>query len=275
MQGSIVPNLAALAARVPDGAKLAVPADYAGVAMAATFALIRRGVRRLHLVCVPTSGLQAELLIGAGTVETLETSAVTLGEFGSAPRFVDAVRRGAIRLLDATCPAIHAGLQAAEKGLPFMPLRGLIGSDLLAHRDDWKLIGNPFAEDDPIVALPAIKPDLALFHAPLADSAGNVWVGRRRELMTLAHASSETLVTVEEIRAASLLEDEALAAGTIPALYVSAIAEASRGAWPLGLWNFYEADVAALERYARAARTGEGFEGLLAGWLARAAAAAE
>ena len=275
MQGSIVPNLAALAARVPDGAKLAVPADYAGVAMAATFALIRRGVRRLHLVCVPTSGLQAELLIGAGAVETLETSAVTLGEFGSAPRFVDAVRRGAIRLLDATCPAIHAGLQAAEKGLPFMPLRGLIGSDLLAHRDDWKLIGNPFAEDDPIVALPAIKPDLALFHAPLADSAGNVWVGRRRELMTLAHASSETLVTVEEIRAASLLEDEALAAGTIPALYVSAIAEASRGAWPLGLWNFYEADVAALERYARAARTGEGFEGLLAGWLARAAAAAE
>ncbi len=275
MPGSIVPNPAILAARVPDGAKLAVPADYSGVAMAATLALIRRGVRRLHLVCVPTSGLQAELLIGAGAVETLETSGVTLGELGSAPRFVDAVRRGAIRLLDATCPAIHAGLQAAEKGLPFMPLRGLIGSDLLAHRDDWKLIDNPFDEGDPIVALPAIKPDVALFHAPLADRAGNVWVGRRRELVTLAHAASETLVTVEEIREASLLDEETLAAGTIPALYVSAIAEAKRGAWPLGLWDIYAADEAALEGYVAAARTGEGFERLLANWLARPAAAAE
>ena len=275
MQGPIVPSLAALAARVPDGAKLAVPADHAGVAMAATFALIRREVRRLHLVCVPTSGLQAELLIGAGAVETLETSGVTLGEFGTAPRFVDAVRRGAIRLLDATCPAIHAGLQAAEKGIPFMPLRGLIGSDLLAHREDWRMIDNPFGERDPIVVLPAIKPDVALFHAPLADRTGNVWVGRRRELVTLAHAAGETLVTVEEIREASLLEDEALAAGAIPALYISAIAEAKQGAWPLGLWDIYGPDAAALERYVAGARTEEGFHRQLAGWLARPAAAAE
>ena len=80
-------SLAELAARVPDGTKLAVPRDITGPAMAATRALIRRGVRNLHLVCVPTSGLQADLLIGAGCVATLETSAVTLGEFGPAPRF--------------------------------------------------------------------------------------------------------------------------------------------------------------------------------------------
>ncbi len=68
-------SLAELAARVPDGAKLAVPRDITGPAMAATRALIRRGVRGLHLVCVPTSGLQADLLIGAGCVAALETSA--------------------------------------------------------------------------------------------------------------------------------------------------------------------------------------------------------
>ena len=45
---------------------------------------------------------------------------------------------------DATCPALHAALQAAEKGVPFMPLRGLIGSDVLKYRDDWKVIDNPF-----------------------------------------------------------------------------------------------------------------------------------
>ena len=92
---------------------------------------------------------------------------------------------------DATCPALHAAFQAAEKGVPFMPLRGLIGSDVLAHRPDWQVIDNPFGNDDPIVLLPAIKPDVALFHAPLADRDGNVWIGRQRELVTMAHAAAE------------------------------------------------------------------------------------
>ena len=253
-----------LAAAIPDGAKLAIPADYSGVAVAATLALIRRGARRLHLVCVPVSGLQADLLIGAGAVETIETSAVTLGEFGAAPRFVDAVRRGKIVVKDATCPAIHAGLQAAEKGLPFMPLRGIIGSDLLANRLDWKVIDNPFAEGDRIVALPAIKPDIALFHAPLADRNGNVFVGRRRELRTMAHAAAQSFVTVEEISERDLLADESLAAGVIPALYVSAIVEAKAGAWPLGLWDRYGADEAFLRDYAVEAKTEEGFRRMLA-----------
>ncbi|MGO8866788.1 MAG: CoA transferase subunit A [Alphaproteobacteria bacterium] len=274
MESPILSSLAALAARVPDGAKLAVPTDYSGVAMAATFALLRRGIKGLHLVCVPASGIQAELLIGAGAVTTLETSAITLGELGPAPCFVDAVKRGSIRLLDATCPAIHAALQAAEKGLPFMPLRGLIGSDLLKFRADWKIIENPFDARERLVAIPALAPDVALFHAPLADREGNVWVGRRRELVVMAHAAKETLVTVEEVREESLFEDEALTAGILPALYVSAVAEAKRGAWPLGLWDAYGDDEAALERYVAAAREEDGFRRILASWLARPQAAA-
>src|SRR5262249_5632019 len=108
-------------------------------------------------------GLQADLLIGAGCVETIETSAVSLGEFGPAPRFTAAVTSGAIRVKDATCPALHAAFQAAEKGVPFVPLRGLIGSDLLAQRGDWKVIDNPFGNDDPIVLLPAINPTSRCF----------------------------------------------------------------------------------------------------------------
>jgi glutaconate CoA-transferase subunit A len=268
-------DLADLAASIPDGAKIAVPADYAGPAMAATRALIRRGVKHLHLVCVPVSGLQAELLIGAGAVDIIETSAVTLGEFGPAPRFVDAIRRGKITLKDATCPAIHAALQAAVKGLPFMPLRGILGSDLLVHRKDWKVIENPFEEGDRIVALPAINPDVALFHAPLADREGNVFIGRRRELMTMAHAAKRSFVTVEEISETSLFADERLAAGVIPALYVSAVVEAKSSAWPLGLWNAYGEDEAFLRRYVMLAKTQEGFAEMLARWLDEPAMAAE
>src|SRR5580692_2134515 len=146
-----------------DGCMLAVPRESSGVPMAATRALIRRGVKRLHLVTLPTSTLQADLLIGAGCVETLETSAVSLGEFGPAPRFTAAIIAGAIRMREATCPALHAQFQAAEKGVPFMPLRGLIGSDVLAQRPDWKIVDNPFGQDssrngDPIALLPALRP---------------------------------------------------------------------------------------------------------------------
>ncbi|HEX5767763.1 MAG TPA: CoA transferase, partial [Burkholderiales bacterium] len=162
-----------LAGRVPDGARVALAPDYSGCALAAVRALIRRRVQGLHLIGVPQFGFQADLLIGAGCVASVEAAAVTLGEQGSAPRFVAAVKAGAIEIRDSTCPALHAGLLAAEKGVPFMPLRGVLGSDLVRHRPDWRVIDNPFAEEDPILLIPAIRPDVALFHAARADRAGN------------------------------------------------------------------------------------------------------
>ena len=246
-------------ARISDGCMLAAPNESAGVSMEATRALIRRGIRRLHLVALPTSTLQADLLIGAGAIATLETSAVSLGEIGLAPRFTAAVKSGAIVMKDATCAALYAALQAAEKGIPFMPLRGLIGSDLARYRPEWRVIDNPYGHDDPIVLLPAIKPDVALFHAPMADRAGNVWIGRERDLAILAHAAKATVVTVERLHEANLLDDPVLAAGTLPGVYVDAVAVAPRGAWPLGLPDHYAADMAHLADYARLAATAEGF----------------
>lgn len=252
----------ALAARIPNGARIALPADYSGCAMSAVRELMRRGVRDLHIVSVPQGGFQVDMLIGAGCVARVEAAAVTLGEYGLAPRFTAAIKAGEIEMWDATCPAIHAGLQAAEKGVPFMPLRGIVGSDLLRVRPDWKVIDNPLAESgtrDPIVILPAIRPDVTLFHALKADSHGNVWIGVQRELMTMAHASKTALVTVEHIEDGDFLRDPALAAGTIPALYVAAIAEAKNGAWPVGLDNAYSADAKALGEYTAAAATADGF----------------
>src|SRR5438105_12120477 len=94
-------------APITDGCVLAVPRETSGVAMAATRALVRRSLRQLSLVTLPTSSLQADLLIGAGCVAAIETSAVSLGEFGPAPRFVAAVTAGAIHVKDTTCPALH------------------------------------------------------------------------------------------------------------------------------------------------------------------------
>ena len=255
----VIRSLDEALAPIGDGCVLAIPRESTGVAMAATRALIRRGVKRLNLVALPTSSLQADLLIGAGCVESLETSAVSLGEFGLAPRFTAAILAGTIKMKDATCPALHAAFQAAEKGVPFMPLRGLIGSDVLAHRPDWKIIDNPFDSDDPIVLLPAIAPAVALFHAPMADRHGNVWIGRQRELITMAHAAEKTVVTVEKIHDGNLLEDRELAAGTLPGFYVEAVAVAERGGWPLPLPEHYAWDGQHLAEYAKLAATEEGF----------------
>ncbi len=256
--------LDAMAALVPNGALVALPPDNSLVPSAFARALVRRRVRSLRLVGVPVSGYATDLLIGAGCVAQLQTSAVTLGEAGTAPRFSAAVADGSVELLDATCPAIHTMLQAAEKGVPFMPLRGLLGSDVLAHRPDWRVMQNPFSQaPDLIVLLPALAPDFAVFHALLGDADGNVWVGRRRELATLAHAARQVLVTVERIVPGSLLDDERLAPGAISATYIDAIAVAERGAWPLALLDEYPADAAHLQEYARAARTAEGFRAYL------------
>lgn len=253
-------SLKDLVGHIPDGALLAVPKDESGVAMAATRALVRRGVRDLHLLCVPTSGLQADILIGSGCVSTLECGAVTLDEFGLAPRFREAVETGAIRMVDSTCPAIYAALQAGEKGSPFASMRGIIGSDVERHRDDWRIMDNPFSDtSDPVLLVPAIRPDIALFHARLGDRNGNVWVGNKRELIIMAHAAKSTLVTVEEIYDGDLVTDERYAAGTIAALYVDSVAQAKKGAWPLAMPGCYGHDPNHLKNYAAAARTAEGF----------------
>ena len=263
----MLPSADALAALVPDGALLAMPPDNSLPSVAIAKALIRRGARNLRLLGVPVSGFATDILIGAGCVAELETSAVSLGEAGFAPRFSAALREGRIILRDATCPAIHSMLQASEKGIPFMPLRGIIGSDILANRPDWKVVPNPFAEDgeDPIVLLPARRPDFAIFHAAMADSEGNVWLGRRRECATIAHASKAALVTVERFVDGNFLENEKLAPGAISSTYITATAIAERGAHPVALLDEYGFDAAYVTDYARAAKTEDGFRA----WLDR------
>ena len=203
----------------------------------------------------------ADLLIGAGCVAEVEASAVSLGEAGLAPRFSEAVEKNLVKVIDATCPAVHTALQASEKGVPFMPLRGVLGSDLVKNRPDWQVRQNPFAAgEDPILFVPAIAPEIALFHARWADEAGNVWVGRRRELATIAHAAQRCLVTYEELKPGDMLEDELLAPGVISATYVTDLARAERGAWPLGIPGVYDIDDAHLVHYAKEAKTRAGFE---------------
>lgn len=255
-----------IAAAIPDGALLGVPADYSGVPMAVTRALVSRGARGLRLYCLPLTTMQGDILVGAGCVADIEAAAVTMGEYGLAPCFSRAFEGGEITMQDSTCPALHTQLQAVEKGVPFMPMRGLLGSDIAAFRPDWTEIQNPFSDrEDRIALLPARKLDVTVFHAPHADEEGNIFIGRQRELATLAKGSARVLVTVEKVIEGSLFESEATAAGALPAFYVEGIAVAENGAWPVGLTDVYPPDAEALRAYVSAARTPEGFAAWMAG----------
>ena len=256
---------------VKDGDLIGIPADYSGVPMEFTKELIKKGVKDLKLYCLPLTTIQGDMLIGSGCVSEVEAAAVTLGEFGLAPRFSEAAESGKIIIKDSTCPALHAQLQATEKSVPFMPLRGVIGSDIQKYRKDWQVIENPMKfsgnKNEPILLLPAVQLDILIFHAPCVDKNGNIQIGRRRELATLAHASKNVFVTTEQILDIDLFDDELSAATCLPALYIDGISVVKNGAWPCALPGVYGADNDEIKNYSIAAKTQKGFEDYMKNYL--------
>ncbi len=264
-------NICEIVNEMHNGSLLGIPADYSGVPMSFTKSLIKQNIKNLRLYCLPLTTIQGDMLIGSNCVSEIEAAAVSLGEFGQAPRFQSAVINQEIKVKDSTCPALHAQLQATEKGVPFMPLRGIIGSDLLKYRNDWKVIENPMKNsennNEEIVLLPAVKLDILVFHATKADRNGNILIGRRRELSTLAHASKKVFVTVEEFSDEDFFENEVLASATLPALYVNGIAKSVNGAWPCGLTGKYKPDFEELKRYSIAAKNEYTFNAYMENFL--------
>ena len=240
--------------------KIALAPDYSGCSIISIMEIIKKGKRELKLIGIPTLGFQADILIGAGCVDSIECAAINIGEYGPGSRFKDAFFKKKITVLDSTCPAIHNGLQATAKGVPYMPVRGIIGSDLVKNNKNWIIKNNPFKEEDPIILVKAIKPDISLFHAPLADKFGNVWIGRRRELMTMAHASLKTFVTFEEEYKGDLLRNDFLSSGTIPSIYITKLSHCPNGAWPVGLFGSYPMDEKEIKKYLRLSKTDIGFK---------------
>lgn len=253
-----------IAAAIPDGARLMLnKGEVAETPMAVIVELIRRQARDLHIYTLPTcavpvAGMMVDMMIGAGCVKSIETSGVSFGELGAAPRFTEAVKTGRLSVVDATCPAIYAATQAGGKAQPFTTLRGLIGSDVEKQRPDYKTITNPFDPNDPVVVIKSINPDVTVFHAPLVDRDGNIWVGRQRDLIYAAHASEEVYVTVEDIYDGSFFDDEKWAAGVLPSFYINGIAHVPNGAWPMKNGGGAHLDV--VRAYQSAAKTQDGFD---------------
>jgi len=200
------------AALIPDGASVALGRP---PALGLVRELIRQGRRDLDLVGVPTGDIAIELLIAAGCARSLHSSGVDFGERGQAPAFARAVESGALRVTDSTCPALLMALQAGASGIPWTPVPGLIGSDLLAQRPDIRII-------DGLAVVPALAPEFAIVHARRADPAGNAVIATTYDDRLLIQAAGTVIMSVDEVRPGAT---DALARGeqVVPAAYIDVL----------------------------------------------------
>ena len=228
-------SLDAMAASVPDGALIALPPDNSLPSVALAMALIRRGAKRAAAAGGACQRLRHRYpdrrrLRGRGA----DFGGVAWARPGSRRASRRRCGRAPSQVRDATCPAIHTMLQAAEKGVPFIPLRGLIGSDILVNRPDWVVQQNPIRAGGRCDRA-APCPVAGCCRFPCRDGRQRTAMsgsGRRRECATLAHASQRALVTVERVVEGNFLEDEQMAAGTISTRPISAtspLPSAARG----------------------------------------------
>jgi len=133
-----------------------------------------------------------------------------------------------------------------------MPVRGVIGSDYTKVRCDFKIIRNPFGDDD-ILLVPAISPDVSLIHAFRADRYGNCVLNSALDDALLARASDKVIVSAEEIVEASELKTSQRG-NFVSRIHVSAVVHLPGGAAPTSCGTLYPENEAAILEYLEAAK---------------------
>jgi glutaconate CoA-transferase, subunit A len=227
---------------VPDGARIAFGGGGALMRRPLEFsrALIRRGVRDLHVHSF-LGGLEIDLLIAAGAVDSTNCAYLGLLEYGQAPSFQRAAREGEIRVNEYSEFSFMGCLHAADLGLPFIPWKTPWGSDITTELG-LKTVRDPYGGLE-LLALPAMSLDFAVIHAERVDLDGYVELPDAPDLVwdydyLIARVARVTIVCAEEIAPP---RDPARVA--VVGKEVACVVHAPGGAWPAGLHPRYEPDV--------------------------------
>jgi glutaconate CoA-transferase subunit A len=215
--------------------------------------IVRRGLRRLRVIGGTIAGLELDLLIGAGCVDEVVTSSVT-GEALAAtgPFFRHAAESGAVRVWESDEGILYAGLRAAGQGLPFLPWKAGIGTSLPEVNPDLRVFLDPIGGEE-LLAVPALKPDVAVIHVQRADAFGlGQHVGSGFGDRLLHRAADRTILTTER-----LVPNESIRADplhtSIP--YADAVVRAPWGSHPFSSPGGYLVDELHLQEYIDAANS--------------------
>lgn len=262
-------SLAEAAALIRDGDHVAL-SGFAITRNATALAheLIRRRVRGLT-ISAGVFGIEADLLVGAGCVERVIYSGGSLDRFGQLGRLNEAVERGTVGVEYLSALAVTYRYLAGALGLPHLPIRSMLGSDLLPPLVDAGVAReerDPFT-GEPIVLVRALRPDVAAICAQAADLDGNVRVlGPRWDNAEAAGAAERVIALVDEVVPGD--EIRRLPELTIvPSFRVSALVHLPYGAHPTSVYRRHDHDAEHLRLYAEATRSQRTFDEYVARYV--------
>ncbi len=259
----------AIARFVPDGASVALGLALEGmIPFAAAHEIIRQGKRNLTLIG-PISDILFDELIGAGCVSKITAAWVGNVSEGLGYNYRRAIEHDQphpIVMDRQSNYSVALGLLAGALGVPYIPMRSLLGSDIARY--STTLLPSPSPLDGtPTLLVPAIQPDVTIIHAQRADAAGraHLW-GGMGVCEEAALAARGVIYTVEEIVPSEVIlsdPNRVLA----PALKTLAVVHVPGGAHPSPAQGYYNRDHAAFAEYHERSRTSDGFADWLREWV--------
>jgi glutaconate CoA-transferase, subunit A len=237
--------------------------------MAAVAEIIRQGKRDLHLIGW-NSGIDMDMLVGAGCARIVETSYVGISGFGLARNFRRAAEAGEIEIREHSEISALDMFRAGAMGLDFMASQVLLGSDVAPTNPRIASVVSPFTGRT-ITAVGAVQPDVAIVHAHTADLHGNVqldtahWPDNDADV-NVGWAGRITIVTVEQ-----LVSDESIRSRpeftVLPRDAVTCVVEAPYGAYPCACDSRYTYDLDFVAAYYAASGEPESFGRFLDEWV--------
>jgi glutaconate CoA-transferase, subunit A len=277
----------AIAELVPDGASVALGLQMEQmIPFAAGQEMVRQKKRGLTLIG-PISDILFDQLIAAGCVERVIAAWVGNVMMGSAYNFRRAVEQGSVKVINMTNFTVALALQAAAMGVPFLPTRSALGSDVARENEFFAEMESPFAESQAdesssgtggrarpplrervkLHAVRALSPDVAIVHLQRADRDGNAhcW-GNFGVMIEAARAAKRVIVVAEEI-----VEPEVIASDpnrtVIPGFLVSAVVECRYGAHPSPVQGYYKRDDAFFRQYHQQTKAKADSDAWLQRWI--------
>lgn len=213
------------------------------------------------LTIVSYGGPDVGLLCATGKVKKLVFAFVSLDHYPLEPHFRAARQSGAIEVLELDEGMFHWGLRAAAMDLPFLPTRCGIGTDIIRQQGfDFKTVKSPYGDGEELVAMPALKLDVALIHAQRSDAKGNLLVTSPDPFFDelFARAAPKCFASVEQVVSTAELDMEANARfAIVERARITGVVEAPFGAHPTSAAPDYQLDLKHLKTYVDSAASPE------------------
>jgi glutaconate CoA-transferase, subunit A len=264
----------AIARHVPDGASVALGLQMEQmIPFAAGREIARQKKRGLRLIG-PISDILFDQLIGAGCVKDVVAAWVGNVMMGSAYNFRRATEEEnpgtpgeKLTVFNMTNFSIALGLQAGALGVPFLPTRTAMGSDVPKGNHFFYQIISPFEPKETLLAVRAIVPDVAIVHVQRADAEGNAHCWANFGVMLEGvRAAKKVIVCAEEIVPAEIIASDPNRT-VIPGFLVSAVVECPYGAHPSPVQGYYKRDDAFFQQYHAETKTADEFAAWAQRWI--------